>query len=202
MDLSRIFKSKTRQALLELYFANLDKTYYLRELERLLDIPVSMIRKELLRLTQDGTFLSERKGSLNYFYVNKSYLFFDELKSIIKKTLGLEVFFREELKNIKGIEYAFIYGSFNKDKIETKNEIKLFIIGKINEDTLGRRLDRIGEKVKRRIIYILYSKDEFIKMKLENDSFIMEFLRNPKIPLLKDNLNSIDYGSVYSREHS
>jgi len=202
MDLSRIFKSKTRQALLELYFANLDKTYYLREIERLLDIPVSMIRKELLRLTQDGTFLSERKGSLNYFYVNKSYLFFDELKSIIKKTLGLEVFFREELKNIKGIEYAFIYGSFNKDKIETKNEIKLFIIGKINEDTLGRRLDRIGEKVKRRIIYILYSKDEFIKMKLENDSFIMEFLRNPKIPLLKDNLNSIDYGSVYSREHS
>jgi len=202
MDLSRIFKSKTRQALLELYFANLDKTYYLRELERLLDIPVSMIRKELLRLTQDGTFLSERKGSLNYFYVNKSYLFFDELKSIIKKTLGLEVFFREELKNIKGIEYAFIYGSFNKDKIETKNEIKLFIIGKINEDTLGRRLDRIGEKVKRRIIYILYSKDEFKKMKLENDSFIMEFLRNPKIPLLKDNLNSIDYGSVYSREHS
>jgi len=202
MDLSHIFKSKTRQAILKLYFANPDKTYYLRELERILDIPVSMVRKELLRLTQEGTFLSERRGGFNYFYVNKSYLFFDELKSIIKKTLGIEVFLREELKSIRGIEYAFIYGSFNKDKIEMNNEIKLFIIGKINEDTLGRRLGRIGEKVKRRIIYILHSKDEFIKMKLENDSFIMEFLRNPKIPLLKDSLNSIDCGSMDLMGHS
>ena len=50
MDITRIFKSKTREALFRLYFTNPEKSFYLRELERELDIPVSMLRKELISL--------------------------------------------------------------------------------------------------------------------------------------------------------
>jgi predicted transcriptional regulator len=58
MNVSNIFNSKTRKALFKLYFTNPESEYYLRGLERLLDIPVSMIRKELMRLEQEGVFLS------------------------------------------------------------------------------------------------------------------------------------------------
>ena len=90
MDIANVFKSKTRKALFRLYFTNPDGEYYLRELERLLCIPVSMIRKELLRLEEDGIFMSAKRGNLIYFYLNKSYPLFGELKSIVFKTIGIK----------------------------------------------------------------------------------------------------------------
>jgi len=92
MDISKIFKSKTRKELFRLYFTNPDHEYYLRELERLLDIPVSMIRKELNRLEEDRIFLSRRRGNSTYYFLNKSYPLFDELKSIVFKTIGVQVY--------------------------------------------------------------------------------------------------------------
>ena len=83
MDIAKIFNSKTRKALFRLYFTNPESNYYLRELERLLGIPVSMIQKELLRLEKDGVFVSSKKGNLTYFSLNRSYPLFDELKSIV-----------------------------------------------------------------------------------------------------------------------
>ena len=65
MDITRIFKSKARQALFRLYFTNPAKSYYLRELERILDIPVAMLRKELIALKKAGIFVSSRKGNLS-----------------------------------------------------------------------------------------------------------------------------------------
>ena len=103
MDISKIFKSKTRKALFRLYFTNPDKEYYLRELERLLDIPVSMIHKELLRLEVDGIFSSEKKGNLNYFYLNKTYPLFEELKSIVFKTIGIQALLKETLENLNSL---------------------------------------------------------------------------------------------------
>ena len=88
MDIFNIFKSKTRKALFKLYFSNLEGEYYLRELERLLNLPVSMIRKELFNLKKMGIFETKKRGNLTYFYLNKSYFLFDELKSIVAKTLG------------------------------------------------------------------------------------------------------------------
>lgn len=88
MDISNIFSSKARKALFRLYFTNPEKEYYLRELERTLDIPVSMIRKELINLKKAGVFNSRKRGNLTYFYVDKTYPLFDELRSIMFKTVG------------------------------------------------------------------------------------------------------------------
>lgn len=88
MDIGRIFSSKTRKALFGLYFADPDREYYLRELERILEIPVSMVRTELINLKKDGIFDCHQKGNLTYFYLNKSYPLFNELKNIVFKTIG------------------------------------------------------------------------------------------------------------------
>jgi predicted transcriptional regulator len=90
MDISKIFKSQTRKELFRLYFTNPDQEYYLRELERILQTSVSMIRKELTRLEEEGIFLSRRKGNLIYYLLNQSYPLFDELKSIVFKTIGIQ----------------------------------------------------------------------------------------------------------------
>ncbi len=186
MDIAKIFKSKTRREIFRLYFTNPDKEYYLRELERLLDIPVSMIHKELLRLAADGVFNSKKMGNLTYFFLNKKYPLFDELSSIVFKTIGIKGLLQETLEKLSGIQVAFIYGSLAKNEANASSDIDLFLIGNIEENELVSELGRLEKRLKREINYSLYSKRDFMKKKQKRNSFIMDLLENPKIFLIGD----------------
>ena len=186
MDISKIFKSKTRKEVFRLYFTNPESEYYLRELERILNIPVSMIRNELIHLEEDGIFLSRKRGNLTYYLLNKSYPLFDELKSIVSKTVGVQGLFKEILNKIKGIEVVFIYGSFAKQEENAKSDIDLFIVGKINESKLIREINKLEKVLKREINYSIFTRDELKKKMKEKDPFIMDLLKNPKIFLIGD----------------
>jgi len=184
MDISNLFKSKVRKALFKLYFTNPDSEFYLRELERMLSIPVSMIRKELLRLEKEGIFISHKKGNLTYYHVNKSYPLFSELKSIVFKTIGVQGLLEDALRKIKGIEVAFIYGSYARGNEKASSDIDLCIIGTINEDILVRRINKLEKLIKREINYTLYTKKEFTEKRRKKDSFILDLISNQKIILI------------------
>lgn len=186
MNISSLFKSKTRKALFILYFTTPEADYYLRELERTLDIPVSMIRKELMRLEEEGVFVSSKKGNLLYYRINKSYPLFAELKSIVFKTIGIQGLLKEALEKIKDIHAAFIYGSFARSAENAASDIDLFVIGNPDEDRLVREIAGIEKAVKREINYALYTRDEFEKKKSAKDSFILGLLEKPKIFLVGD----------------
>lgn len=186
MDISKIFKSKTRKELFRLYFTNPDQEYYLRELERILQTPVSMIRKELIRLEEEGIFLSRRKGNLIYYLLNQSYPLFDELKSIVFKTIGIQGLLRERLSKMKGVEVAFIYGSFAKHEETAKSDIDLLIIGKFDDSRLLREIGKLEGVLKREINYSIFKRDELKKKMKEKDPFIIDLLNNPKIFVIGD----------------
>ena len=179
-----MFKSKVRKALFKLYFTNPDSEFYLRELERMLSFPVSMVRKELMRLEREGIFSVHKKGNLTYYHINKDYPLFSELKSIVFKTIGAQGLLTEALRKIKGVEDAFIYGSYAKGNEEAGSDIDLCIIGTINEDILLRRINEIEKSIKREINYTLYTKKEFMEKKRKKDSFISDLISNPKIMLI------------------
>ena len=184
MDIISIFRSKTRQRLFRLYFSNPDGEYYLRELERLLETPVSMIRKELLRLEAEGMFLSKKRGNLTYFYLNKSYPLFDELKSMVFKTVGVQGSVRNILDRLNGVEKAFIYGSYARDEASASSDIDLFILGNVNEDVLVRQLRDLEKDLQREINYTLYTKKDFERKKKQKDSFVSDVLKGAKIMLI------------------
>lgn len=184
MDISNIFKSKVRNALFRLYFTNPESEYYLRELERVLGIPVAMVRKELTRLEKDGIFVSRKKANLVFYFLNKSYPLFEELKSIISKTIGITASLQDVLKNIKGVEAAFIYGSFAKKSEKSTSDIDLFVMGNISENALIRAIKKIEGTLKREINYTLYTRSEFLSKKREKDTLITDLLENPKIILI------------------
>lgn len=184
MDIVHIFKSKTRAAIFRLYFTNPEAEYYLRELERTLSTPVSMIRKELLRLEEVGIFVSRKRGNLTFFSLNKSYLLFNELKSIVLKTVGAAGLLKQALAKVKGIEVAFIYGSFVRGQERVGSDIDLLILGKIDEDALLQEINTAEKLLKREINYTIFSRKEFLKKKKEKDAFIKELLTSQKIFLV------------------
>lgn len=186
MDISRLFKSRTRKAIFKLYFTNPEAEYYLRELERTLDIPVSMVRKELLQLEREGVFASHKKGNLVYYHINKTYPLFTELKSIVFKTIGIRGLLKEMMEKVKGINVSFIYGSFARNSENATSDIDLFVIGNPNEDELVREINGIEKVVKREINYTVYTMIEFKKKKRAKDSFILDLLENHKIFLIGD----------------
>lgn len=184
VDITAIFKSKARKALFLLYFSNPDNEYYLRQLENILDIPVSMIRKELLRLQEGNIFASRKRGNQVYFYLNKSYPLFDELKSMVFKTIGVKGALQRALLNIKGINTAFIYGSFARAEESASSDIDLFIIGAVDEDNLTEEIGKIEKTIKREINYCVYSPGDWKEKKKNKNSFVTDVIENPKIFLI------------------
>jgi len=184
MDMFRITKSKLREELLVLYFTNLNKKYYLRELERILNFSVGNIRRELIKLENTGLFISEKKGNLVYYYLNKSYPLFKELKSIISKTSGAPKMLQNILEKFSGIEQTFIYGSFAKGDEREGSDIDLLIIGEVDEDKLIEEICKLERKLQREINYAIYGKEDFNKKKKEDNSFVLDILKEKKIFLI------------------
>jgi len=186
MDILQITKSKLREELLNLYFTNPNKKFYLRELERILGFSAGNIRRELIKLKKNGLFLTENKGNLTYYYLNKSFPLFQELKSIISKTSGAPRMIKESLKKIKGIEHAFIYGSFAKSEEKEGSDIDLFIIGKADEGKLIDEANKLEKKLQREINFTLYEKSDFEQKKKEGNPFILEVVKEQKVFLIGD----------------
>lgn len=179
-----ITKSKIRESLLVLFFTNPRKKYYLRELERLLGFSAGSIRRELLKFANDNLFKTEKMGNLLYYSLNRNHPLFDELKSIVSKTAGVEYSLRSELSKIRNIKFALIFGSFASKKESGKSDIDIMIIGEPDITKLNNKISFLENKLKREINPVMYSFEEYRLKKRENSQFILDILKKPKILLI------------------
>jgi len=146
--LNLITKSEIRKKIILLLFYNPSKSYYLREIARLVGASAGNIRQEIAKLEDDGFLIKERRGNLAYFKINTKNPLFDEFKSIVDKTIGLKSILAEVLKETKDIDFAFLFGSYVKGDFGPDSDIDLYVIGKISE----KNLYRLVKKPKRKSI--------------------------------------------------
>jgi predicted nucleotidyltransferase len=184
METLFIVKSKIRQDLLALFFTNTSKSYYLRELQRMLGYSAGNIRRELLRFQKDNLFTTQKVGNLLYYHLNTTHPLFKELKSIVFKTVGVRGSIRDVLEKVGNVKFSFIYGSYAKAKEMYLSDIDLIVIGNVDEDTLIKKLDTLEDKFQREINYKLYTFKEFKKVIEEKEPFILEIIRDKKIMLI------------------
>jgi len=183
MDIFKITKSKTREKIFKLYFADPNKKYYLRQMERLLDLPVGNIRRELLALDKFGLFKKEKIGNLVYYFLNKESALYNDLKNIIFKTIGIEGELKRGLNKISGIKEAFIFGSFAKNQENSASDIDLMIVGQVDDDLLVKRISKLESAFNREINYHLFDEQEWIR-KQKSDSFIKAVNKGLKIKII------------------
>lgn len=194
MDILKLTKSNTREKILQLFFSDPGRKYYLRELERTLNISVGNIRRELLALEKSGLFKREKVGNLVYYFLNTDSPIFEEFKKIVAKTIGVEAMLKENLAKIKDIKIAFIFGSFAKKEEDSLSDIDLMIIGKPDEDLLISIIMKIEKKINREINYHIFSAADW-KKKLQDKNYFVENISSyPKIFLIgdKNGLSSIN----------
>ena len=80
--------STLKKKLLGYYFTNPENRYYVRELALRLSVDPTNLSKELRRLEKTGLFISHKQGNLKYFSLNSENPIYQELKSMIFKTIG------------------------------------------------------------------------------------------------------------------
>jgi predicted nucleotidyltransferase len=183
MDILKLTNSQTREKILNLYFADPEKKYYLRQLEKILDLPVGNIRRELISLSGAGLFKKEKVGNQVYYYLDKNSPLYNEIKSIISKTIGIQGTLKTELDKIPGIKRAFIFGSFAKSREKSGSDIDLMLVGQPDEDELVKRISQLESRFGREVNYHLFSEKEWEK-RSKKDSFLSSVNKGPKIDLI------------------
>lgn len=179
-----ISKSKIRRDLLSLFFTNPSQKYYLRELQRVLGYSPGSMRRELLRFEKDGLFNTERVGNLLYYSLNTNHPLFQEMKSIVSKTIGVEGSLKKTLYAIEKIKVAFIYGSFAQNREKAASDIDLMIIGNPDTSLLNEKIAELEKRLKREINPTIYSLEEYRAKKKAKSGFVMELLKQAKIMLI------------------
>lgn len=186
----QLTKSRLRQKILSYYFTNPASHLYVRQLASILKEDPGNLSKELSRLEKEGIFIAETKGNQKHFYLNKQYPLYNELKSILFKTVGVEGRLKDIVGKVKGIQLSFIYGSYAANKENASSDVDLLIVGKPCEDELLKKIEFAEQALGREINYNVYPAIEFKEKRRRMDNFIINILKRPKI-ILKGDLNAI-----------
>jgi len=178
--------TKNQTLILEIFFNDPEKSYYLRQLGRLIKKEPGVFQRAINRLVKDGILQSEYQANSRFFKLNKQYLLYQELKSIFLKTIGAQAVLKNTLEGVGNIKIAFIFGSFAKNKEDSLSDIDLMIVGAPDEDSLITKISPLEVKLKREINYSIFSPDDFKKGLKKKEIFLEEVIKNPKIFLIGD----------------
>jgi predicted nucleotidyltransferase len=186
-----ITRSRLRNKILLHFYTNPNYELYLREMAVVLDEDPGNLSKEMSKLEKEGIFLSRSRGKQKYFSLNKDYPLYDELKSIIFKTIGIKGSIQKITNEADGIVTAFIYGSYASGEETSASDIDLCLIIDDNifdEDKFISRINDLEKSTSREVNYIYYSKDEWKDKINQKDSFIDSIKRGQKIILKGDEI--------------
>jgi len=186
--LVKLFTSKLRVEILTLFFSRPEESLYFGEIVKLTGEDRGNISRELRNLESIGLLVSRKEGNLKYYSLNKNFLLYDELRSIIQKTRGIIGKLKETLSEAKKIDYAFIFGSIASTTETAKSDIDLMVIGDIPLENLLRLLRSPEKTFGRDINPSLFSFKQYKNRIKKKDSFIMQVMSEPRIMLIGDDI--------------
>ena len=181
--LEYIISSKTKRELLKLFMTKPDRSFYVREISRLIIEPVNAVNRELRYLEKAGLISFEKRGNQKHYSVIKESPLYPDLKRLIYTTVGLGDYLREKFAEPEQIELAFVYGSVANNSEIAKSDIDLFMVGEIDENKLHKVISQIEKDLNRTVNYTLMSEKEFTERCKKKEAFINRVLSRPKIVL-------------------
>ncbi|MFC3880901.1 ArsR family transcriptional regulator [Algoriphagus namhaensis] len=147
--LDSLVTSKTRIKLLLKFFSHANSGY-LRSLAKDFDESTNSVRVELNRLTEAGLLVAEDEGKTKVYKANQSHPFFEEIKGMVSKFLGLDDLLEKVVKRMGNVEKAIITGDY-ANGIDS-GTIQMTLIGKdIDLEYLDFLIQKTYEKINRKV---------------------------------------------------
>jgi DNA-binding transcriptional ArsR family regulator len=181
--LRHIIPSDTRIKILELFFHNPDKTYYLRKVVREVEKEVNAVKRELDILEEEKVLLKEKRLNKVFYSLNKNYILYEEFLRIFTKTDTLASLIYQNFTKLGKIKFIAISFNYAKRKLIKEDEVYLFIVGSIVVPEITNIVSEAEKEFGSEINYTVMTEDEFVFRKKNNDPFVWRFLKQPKVML-------------------
>lgn len=178
-----LFGSKTRVKLLHLFLNNPEKSFYVREITRMIDEQINSVRRELANMVSVGIVQQDAIDNKLYYSVNDDYPYIKPLAAIFsdKNTEGGAgaaggVSWKDSLGRMRGLKLAIISG---KLVVGSSSAVDLLLVGDdMSAVTIKNLVKKIEKDRKIEINYAVISYDDFYYRMSVKDRFIMDIVRN------------------------
>ena len=178
-----LFGSKTRVKLLHLFLNNPEKSFYVREITRMIDEQINSVRRELANMVSVGIVQQDAIDNKLYYSVNEDYPYIKPLAAIFsdKNTEGgmgtaSGVSWKDSLERMRGLRLAIISG---KLVVGSSSAVDLLLVGDgMSAVTIKNLVKKIEKDRKIEINYAVISYDDFYYRMSVKDRFIMDIIRN------------------------
>lgn len=176
-----LFGSKTRVKLLYLFLNNLEKSFYVREITRMIDEQINSVRRELANMVSVGIVKQDAIDNKLYYSVNEDYPYVKPLMVIFsdknnddKKPASAS--WEDSIKRIRGLKIAITAGKLDIGSIAS---IDLLLVGdNMSAVAIKNLIKRIEKAKKSEINYAIMTYDDFYYRMSVKDRFIMDIIRN------------------------
>jgi hypothetical protein len=191
--IDQLFGSKTRVKLLELFYSNPNRSFYVREITRKIDEQINSVRRELANLLNAGIIISETTNNKLYYEVNQEFEFFQPLSEIFGKGAGVTAKKAktdatkaedDALKALGNVEVALLTGQFTRDE---SSGIDLLIVGNVNENQVHKYVAELEKQEGKEVRYVILSPSDFDYRVKIKDRFITTVLASKKQVLADKN---------------
>lgn len=196
--IEQLFGSKTRVKLLQLFYSNPNRSFYVREITRKIDEQINSVRRELANLLNVGIIVSDNTNNRLYYEVNQSFEFYEPLRVIFgggtmtaampkkadagtatapkarKSALTPE---EEKLKALGNLEVVLFTGQFTRDEA---SGIDVLVVGDVNQNALAKYVAELEAQENKEIRYTLMPPAEFNYRRQIKDRFITTVLDSKK----------------------
>lgn len=175
--IEQLFGSKTRVKLLQLFYANPNRSFYVREITRKIDEQINSVRRELSNLLSIGIIKSETTNNRLYYEVDQDYDYYDALAAIFGgkgkkapvKAKESKVDDSADITSIGNVELALYTGQFTRDE---SAGIDLLVVGDVNQTKAQKFIANLEEKEGKEIRYTIMPRKEFEYRQQVKDRFI------------------------------
>ena len=163
-----IIGSKTRIKLFVRFFFNPDTQSYLRQLASEFNVSTNAVREELNQLTQTKLLHSKKQGRQVFYSANSTHPLFPELKSMVRKVLGIDQVIDSIVMRLGNLEKAYLIDDYAEGK--DTGIIDIVLVGDIDQYHLNDLTRKTERYIKRKIRSIVLEKTEFdcFRENLEN----------------------------------
>ncbi|MDB5169904.1 MAG: putative transcriptional regulator [Candidatus Saccharibacteria bacterium] len=182
--IEQLFGSKTRVKLLQLFYGNPNRSFYVREITRKIDEQINSVRRELSNLLNIGIITSDTTNNKLYYEVNQKYEYFDPFTIIFgggstKKRTTRKAAATDtvqpgddnDLKALGHIDLAVYTGQFTRDE---STGVDLLLVGDVNMNAVTKYIAELEAKEGKDIRYAVMKLADFTYRQQIKDRFVTQ----------------------------
>lgn len=175
--------TSTQQRVLALLFGQPDREFYVTELIALAGSGRGAVQRELARLDASGLASVSRVGNRKHYRANPESPLFDEICSIVRKTVGLEEAVRGALEPLAGrIVLALLFGSVARGTETAASDVDLLLVSDdLTLEAVYTAMAPLEDLLGRRVNPTVYTPVEFEERRRTGAGFLTRILQEPHI---------------------